>query len=137
VRRGARIDASEYVVLEEEFYRQALDTLTIEQIKGELSLPVVGQCPPRKCVFLEGKATCLIYEKRPRSCKEYPIIVTKVRETVTFHVSVDCPRGERIAQALASDLPAWASEVVGKGQYKVISSSFFDLAMSSFLGEEL
>ena len=137
VNSGARITPWEYEVLKEEFQKSRLDETEIRYINRELTLPVLGESPPKRCIFLKYEHICSIYDKRPRICQEYPIITTESSEDVIFHVSTDCPRGEKIAQALVMDMPIWAKKFVGNRGFKVITSSFFDLTMSSFLGEEL
>ena len=136
VATGVSVSEHEWDVLEEEIKKLQLDLYVLEQAKNTKSLPLVGETPPKTCIFLKG-SLCSIYEKRPQKCREYPIMISSGEEVVRFHVSEDCPRGGKITELLKNNPPEWIKTVMEGKRPEIITSSFFDERMRQFLGEEL
>jgi Fe-S-cluster containining protein len=132
---GVSVSNREWDVLKEEVKKLELDPHILEYARRTKSLPLVGETPPKACIFLEG-SLCSIYEKRPQKCREYPVMISSSEKVVRLHVSEDCPRGEKITQLLRNNPPEWIETVIEGKRLEVVASSFFDERMRQFLGEE-
>ena len=102
--------------------------------KSFYTLPVRGEIPPKKCIFLEGRS-CSIYEIRPQRCREYPVMISVKKDVVDIDVSFDCPRGEKLAQLIKTNPPPYIREIAGIRKINVRCFSFFEKQMNDYNAE--
>lgn len=133
---GPRVSPSEWLVLRGRAMQLSPELSGKLDAAASQEVPTSGSASSRSCIFLREGNVCLVYSDRPSACREYPIIISDGQEVV-FRVSIDCPRGERIAELLEESLPGWAQAIVNGRKYRVIRASFFEEAMARTLGEEL
>ena len=132
---GVQVSESEWDLLELEIKSLRLSHEVFDTCKNQKTLPLIGEQSPKKCAFLSDNR-CLIYAKRPRRCREYPIIVTKTEDSVTLHISTDCPRSESISTIIRTNPPYWIKDQLKDKKIKIVIDSFFEKSMCELLGEE-
>lgn len=78
-------------------------------------IPLIGDTPPKSCIFLEDNR-CKIHDIKPQDCKFYPLQIDTRDDTIRIIISLECPRGEDIEQAIKDgNIPHWLEEqLVGK-----------------------
>ncbi|MFA5143732.1 MAG: YkgJ family cysteine cluster protein [Candidatus Omnitrophota bacterium] len=133
---GVQVSNREWKLLEKDIKLLKLSKEDFEKYKSQHTLPVVGKNPPKKCAFLKGKNICVIYKKRPKRCREYPIMVQQYKDSVVFHVSDDCPRGKELASIIETKTPPKLNKLIGKRKIKVILESFFEKSTQAYYDEE-
>lgn len=130
---GVKLEEDELGIFLSELSNMDCASEQIKQIEEMQALQMVGEMPPRACIFLV-EDLCSIHEVRPNRCREYPTMLDKERSIV--HVSLDCPRGSAIAEILRTNPPKWIVEAMGSSDFEVIATSFYEPAISRFFGEE-
>lgn len=133
---GVQVSVREWELLEKDIKRLNLPRKEFEKFKSQLTLPIRDKKPPKRCAFLKGKNICLIYEKRPKRCREYPLMVQKYKDSVVFHISNDCPRGEELSRMLQINPPQKLKRIIGNRKVKVVLESFFEKGMQAYYDEE-
>lgn len=133
---GVQISDREWKLLEKDIKLLKLSKEEFEKFKSQRTLPVIGKKPPKRCAFLKGENICVIYQKRPERCREYPIMIQQYKNSVIFHVSSDCPRGEELSKIIKTNPPIKLKKIIGDREVKVILESFFEKKMQEYYDEE-
>jgi len=117
---GVEVTKAEWEALEEAVYSLKLDLGTIERAKQILCLPTKGKRGIRGCAFLTDTKECLVYDKRPKVCREFPIWITETPTRVVLEVSLLCPRARGLATVLQNDPPEWIRILIGAREHSVV-----------------
>lgn len=133
---GVQVSEREWKILEEDIKLLKLSKKEFDKCKSQCTLPVVGKKPPKRCAFLKGKNICIVYKKRPSRCLEYPVMIQQYIDSVVFHVSDDCPRGEELAGMIKTNPLPKLKKITGNRKVKVILGSFFEKGMQEYYDEE-
>jgi len=133
---GVQISDREWELLEKDIKLLKLSKEEFEKYKSQHTLPVIGKKPPKRCAFLKGKNICIIYKKRPKRCREYPIMVQRYKNSIVFHISDDCPRGKELASMIETKTPPELNRIIGKKKIKVTLESFFEKSAQAYYDEE-
>ena len=133
---GVQVSEAEWKLLEKAIKLLNLPKEEFEECKSQHTLPVIGNKPPKRCVFLKGKNICSIYQKRPKRCREYPLMVQKHKDSVAFHISEDCPRGKELSKIIKTNPPQSFKKIIGNIKVKMILESFFEKSMQAYYDEE-
>ncbi len=117
--KGVRVTEQEWDTLEIDICRLDLGNEKFKKTKQVSCLPTKGKYGVKSCLFLGANNECKIYNKRPETCRNFPIWVVERKTIVLFKVAVLCPRAERIAADLEHSLPGWARALVGEKKHNV------------------
>lgn len=133
---GVPVSRAEWKLLEKDIKFLNLSKKEFEKCKSQLTLPIRGKTPPKRCTFLKGKNICAIYQKRPTRCREYPVMVKKYKDSVIFHISDDCPRGEELSKIIQTNPPPRLKKFITNRKVKIVLESFFEKSMQRYYNEE-
>ena len=133
---GVRASDKEWKLLEKDIKLLKLSKEEFERCENQHTLPVIGKNPPKKCAFLKGKNTCIVYEKRPGRCQEYPIMIQRYKDSVTFHISDDCPRGKELTKMIETNTPPKLKSIIDSRKTRVMLESFFEKSAQEYYDEE-
>jgi len=133
---GVQVSEAEWELLEKDIKLLKLPKEEFKKYESQRTLPLIGNKPPKRCAFLKGENICTIYQKRPKRCREYPIMVQKYRDSIVFHISDDCPRGEDLSKIIQTNPPQKLKKNIGNRKLKVVLESFFEKSMQAYCDEE-
>lgn len=104
----------------------------IKQINEKEYIPVTGDTPPKRCVFLSGSKLCVIYQIRPKICIDYPLEVVSSGSSGKIRVDLGCPRSKQIIKELKKGkYPDYIKDEINfLKKIKVEDEHFFDEKMS-------
>lgn len=114
---GVQVSVREWELLEKDIKLLNLPKKEFEKSKSQLTLPIRGKKPPKRC-------------------REYPLMVQKYKDSVVFHISNDCPRGEELSKILQINPPQELKRIIGNRKVKVVLESFFEKGMQAYYDEE-
>lgn len=118
--KGVEVTNQEWEALKEDINKLHLNPITIQKARRSLRLPTKGRHDSKRCIFLENRIVCQVYDKKPEECKRFPVWVIEGQKAVTFVVSSICPRAQYVAAYLENDLPSWAKKLVSYKNYRVV-----------------
>jgi len=107
--------------------------LKLDWIKNQINereyIPVIGNAPPKRCVFLSNNNLCMIHEIRPKICRNYPLEVISPNK---IKVDLDCQRSEQIIEKLEKgNYPLCIKDEINtEKDIKVEAEHFFDRKIS-------
>ncbi|MBU4312519.1 MAG: YkgJ family cysteine cluster protein [Candidatus Omnitrophica bacterium] len=133
---GVVVTDKEWDLLEKDILSLKLPAPIFKTCKIQKTLPTLGKKPPKRCVFLKRKNTCMIYKNRPQRCREYPLMIQQYKKVVKVNISQDCPRGEELSRMLRKDSPHWFKKIVKNKKVEISVFSFYDNSISQYYDEE-
>lgn len=133
---GVVVTTKEWKLLENDILKLKLSQIVLETCKSQRTLPVIGKKPPKKCAFLKHEKICAIYSKRPKRCREYPLLIHDYGKSIRINISEDCPRSKELLDELLNKPPTWLKIKTKHKKLQIVPFSFFDESMRRYLDEE-
>jgi len=92
-------------------------------------LPLIGNEPPKKCIFRSKSNLCMIHKIKPEICKIFPV---EVISPTSIIIDSECPRAEKIMKELKNHkYPRYIRDKINtKKSITIEGVHFFDRKMS-------